>query len=183
MQSLPSLTQKEKEKYTSVWENPDYRKVAPGEVATKEFLQYLHPFTKITDIGCGTGRAAKVLINNKHFVQGFDIASNCLDPGVDIDLTIGCIWEDEIPESEWGFCTDVMEHIPEKRVPAALANIYKSCRKCYFRIYLHKDNGKFYHEPLHLTVKSESWWLSQLTKYWKNIQMRSNATVVTFVCE
>lgn len=177
-----NLTNLEKEKYQKVWAVKDYRKVSPGELCAKEFSKLLKGSDSVVDIGCGTGRAARLIYWLGHNVKLFDIADNCLDDGMELPLTIGCMWEDPIPKADWGFCTDVMEHIPEEKIDDCLTNIAKSVEKVYFRIYLHKDNGKFIDEPLHLTVKPSKWWMGKLQKHWK-IQMTENGTVATFIGE
>ena len=176
------LKDKERIKYEDVWGVKAYRKVSPGELVVHEFLERVDPRCTILDIGCGTGRASKRMEELGYKPILFDIAFNCLDVDVHIPVHLGCIWEDINLSADWGFCTDVMEHIPEKRVDQALDNIAKSCRNVYFRIYLHKDNGKFVDQPLHLTVKSASWWLDKLEQRFDSVSSDSNGLVATFWC-
>ena len=177
--TLIELEDQERSKYEKVWENRDYRKVSPGELVVHEFLELSEG--SVLDIGCGTGRAAQRIKNAGREVTGFDIACNCLDTEVDIPLVLGCVWSDTLPEADWGFCTDVMEHIPEKRVHDAVANIAKSCKNVYFRVYMHPDNGKFSDEPLHLTCKPATYWFSVISEYWNNVSCTDNGTVVTII--
>lgn len=96
---------------------------------------------------------------------GIDFAGNCLDPAVreqlgerfrfvEHDLTI--------PLGEkfaYGFCTDVLEHIPTKDVRTVLSNIFVAAKKVYLAISTVDDvMGALVGEPLHLTVRDPFWW-------------------------
>jgi SAM-dependent methyltransferase len=153
-----------------MWDNPDYRKTSPGEALT-EFFQIAckpEPEDFIIDFGCGTGRATKALKEAGFRVLGIDFASNCLDADIDVDFAEYNLWE--LPEEmkcDWGYCCDVMEHIPSSKVDDVLANIARSCRKgCFFNISMEPDNfSKGSSDKLHLTVMPVEWWINMLEKH------------------
>lgn len=176
------ITTSEKLKYQKVWKNKQYRLTSPSEVEVENFVSYLQPGDTIVELGCGTGRASKKISNKGFDVELFDIADNCLDPGISLPLTVGSLWRDEIPKATWGFCCDVMEHIPTELVYKSFDNIRTSCTNGYFRIHLCKDNGKFTDEPLHLTVKPVEWWGEQLKKHWSEVTYKTNDIYAVFIC-
>jgi hypothetical protein len=62
----------------------------------------------------------------------------------------------------YGFCTDVMEHIPTDHVGKVLDTILSSAQHVFFSIGTSKDIwGKLIGEELHVTVQPYSWWLMQ----------------------
>lgn len=172
----------EKNKYQKVWRNRNYRMTSPSEAEVETFLMYLKPKDTVVELGCGTGRASREIHKKGFDVQLFDIADNCLDKGISLPLTVGCLWIDDIPRADWGFCCDVMEHIPTDYVNKALYNIKKSLPNVYFRIHLCEDNGKFTDEPLHLTVGPVDWWVKKLKVLWPNVFCDTNDIYSIFIC-
>ena len=169
-------TNPERDKYRKMWEHPEYRGVAPGEHAAMTFLTQarLPADADVIDFGAGTGRGAMMIaLLGGAKVQMLDFAENCLDPEVRqctetqperlkfavTDLTR------PIPfHAAYGYCTDVMEHIPPEDVLAVLKHILASAEHVFFQISCVDDvMGALIGEPLHLTVKPAAWWLQQLT--------------------
>lgn len=174
IEPIPEKENPEKAKYEKMWAIADYRKVAPGEHAAQHFLQLVGPKAgdEVIDFGCGTGRGALGLwVFGGMKVTMVDIASNCLDPDlvlgiennpdklsfIEHDLTKPL--ELEQPK-KYGYCTDVMEHIPEEQVDAVLKTILNAAEKVFFRISTTNDvmGPKHIGEHLHLTVKDYTWW-------------------------
>lgn len=167
----------ERDVYREAWKHPEYREVAPGESCAMKFLQQAQPKKGATvlDLGCGTGRGGTLLAAlggmNVTFV---DFADNCLDDTVvellqthsnvmrfhEADLT------KEIPlTAEYGFCTDVLEHIPESDVDKVLDNCLVACQHTFFQISTVDDvMGGLVGHPLHLTVKPYAWWLKKFNE-------------------
>lgn len=153
------------ELYTAVWEHDQYRDYAPGEKLAKYFVALANPKSRVIDFGVGTGRgAALIAALSGQEVLGMDIARNCMDqdfPGVSFrqhDL--------RLPVDEWaeyGFCTDVMEHIAPQDVENVLRNILLASKHTFFAIDLQDDKmGALVGEPLHLTVRPFDWWKARL---------------------
>lgn len=187
-QSSGGLEAREAAKYEAVWRHPRYRKYSPGAVAVEHFLDAIKPplcggngRTKIVDFGCGTGRATQRLKDMGYEVLGVDIAPNALDDGVSIPLCLATLWD--LPTSvsgEFGYCCDVMEHIPPEKVDDALASIVRAVPRAYFRISYHPDAfGRHIGGPLHLTVRPEEWWRETLARHWKTVALVDGA----FICK
>jgi SAM-dependent methyltransferase len=168
-----SLT--EKQKYEKMWDIDDYRAVAPGEQTAMLFLEQAKPKKGSTciDYGCGTGRGGLMTaLMGGLEVRLVDFASNCLDEEVKTTINNH---PDRLYFTEWdltkrmpftsmyGFCTDVMEHIPPEDVDKVLANILLSSQHVFFQICNTPDHmGQRIGHPLHLTVESYDWWLKKL---------------------
>ena len=160
-------------KYAAVWQHDAYRQVAPGESHVEQFLRLARPQRHhvVCDFGAGTGRAAlKIAALADVSVVGVDLAGNCLDREVRDQLGERFRFRQHdltTPLNEtfdFGFCTDVLEHIPPEDVDNVLVNIFTSGKKVYLAISTLPDvMGAFIGEPLHLTVESPWWWHDKLT--------------------
>jgi hypothetical protein len=177
-QIIGEITEEQK-KYIKCWDLPDYRRYSPGEELVDMFLD-LDPKedTTLIDWGCGTGRAALKIKQERPDldVTMVDFAFNCLDKKVkkktksiknfrfiEHDLT-----KKTDLQSEYGFCTDVMEHIPTEDVDDVLTHILYASKHVFFQISTaddifsrHKDLDV--DSELHLTVKSYHWWLRKFS--------------------
>ena len=150
----------EREKYQMMWQYDAYRDGSPGERQADSFLKYFKPDGLIIDFGCGTGRAGVKFSEAGHDVLLVDFADNCRD---DEALSIPFIqWDLTVPlssRSEYGYCTDVMEHIPPEDVEIVINNIMNTSEKVFFQISTVADNfGDVLDTHLHLTVKPFEWW-------------------------
>lgn len=166
----------EEEKYRKCWKVDEYRDNSPGADNVPHFLEWagdIPPGSTIIDWGCGTGKASKLLYEQTDLdITMIDFAENCLDDDirelaknnprlrfVKYDLTKkGDFF------SDYGFCADVMEHIPTEDVTKVLSNILLSSKKVFFEICTahdgfgaHPDIG----ETLHLTVENYFEWLQR----------------------
>lgn len=164
----------EAEKYGRLWALPEYRKVAPGESLATLFLQQARPSpgSEVIDFGCGTGRGGLMLaLLGSMKVTFVDFVRNCLDPEIQEALTtqahalrfVKADLEQPLPvAAEYGFCTDVMEHIPPDKVDRVLDNILRSAQHVFFSIATTDDKcGVLIGAPLHLTVQPYAWWLKK----------------------
>ena len=162
----------ERKKYQKAWAHDDYRNYAPGEVLIEHYVQQIRPSKgRWIDFGTGTGRAALAMHRRGFDVTMIDIADNCLDAEVKKEignrLVIGNLWQPmDLPRAPEGYCTDVMEHIPEDHVDAVVKNALSLCDRVFFQICLREDHfGQVLGEHLHLTVKPFTWWLKRLQQY------------------
>lgn len=163
----------EQSKYESMWTHEGYRAVAPGEHHVREFINLAKPSGRhtIADFGCGTGRGALLLraLTNCS-VTSIDFASNCLDDDVSASLSETFRFRQHdltkrLDERyDFGFCTDVLEHIPPESLDAVITNIAVAARNVYFAISTEPDHmGALIGEPLHLSVHDAYWWHTKLT--------------------
>lgn len=178
MWNTPISSLSEQNKYKLMWQLDAYRDYAPGEHLVDFFLSKLEPKKGelVVDFGCGTGRASLELHKRGYGVYLIDFADNCRDeeaiqlPFLEWDLTR------PIPvRSNYGLCTDVMEHIPTTDVAQVLTNILEASKAVMFQISTVKDSfGALLGAELHLTVRDHEWWMSMfdaldltVTSSWK----------------
>lgn len=158
-------------KYGQLWERPEYRAVAPGQIWTDLFLELAKPRAGATliDFGCGTGRAALALVQRAALdVTMVDFVRNCLDPEVRSAMAsepgrlrfLKADLEQPIPAiAEYGYCTDVLEHIPPASLNRVVENVLRSAKSVFFAIATFPDRcGKLIGEDLHLSVHDFAWW-------------------------
>lgn len=167
-----SMKLEERQKYESMWEFDKYRAYAPGEDVAPIFMLACPDLGTVIDFGAGTGRGALKLYESGYQVSMLDFAENCLDSQVREKLSENFTFRQadltkEIPISaEYGFCTDVLEHIPTEDVDTVLGNICNSVTKAFFQISTVPDHcGKLIGHPLHLTVQPFSWWYDKISQY------------------
>lgn len=173
------MREQEQAKYEKIWKFPQYRKHAPGEFLVPEAVNKMgmEQGASVIDFGCGTGRAAQYFHNLGFYVIGVDFASNCLDPDTHFRFEQKCLWEPMNLNADYGFCTDVMEHIPPAFVDRTLDEIAKSVNKaCYFQIATSRDGmGRLIGERLHLTVEQPQWWYNKLQEFFPDVlNIRTN---------
>lgn len=167
----------ERSKYELMWEFDAYRTSSPGEQLVHDAITEMGMAggDSLIDFGCGPGRATSILQKAGIRATGLDIAANCLDDGVEVPFRQVCLWDlpEDIDPADWGYCCDVMEHIPPDKVDAVLANIRaKTKRGVFFNIaFLHDTHGEVIQQRLHLTIHSEGWWLNKLREFWPNTEV------------
>jgi hypothetical protein len=161
MWNTPQEQLSEREKYMRMWSVAGYRQFSPGEEAAQTFLDVVKPDGLVIDFGSGTGRGALAISKAGHGVFMLDFASNCRDnetlhlPFLEHDLTEPCALR-----APYGYCTDVMEHIPPARVETVIRNIMASAETVFFQIATVPDSfGAVINQRLHLTVEEHAWWL------------------------
>lgn len=152
----------ERDAYRLMWQYEAYRRVSPGEHLVDTFMEVARPApdSNVIDFGCGTGRASIALKAKGLNPLLVDFADNCRDmeaillPFFETDLA------KPIPLSApYGFCADVMEHIPPEDVTAVVNNIMASAEKVFFQISTRPDAmGALINRPLHLSVRPAAWW-------------------------
>lgn len=153
-------------KYQKVWKIPGYGKYSPGETCVKMFRSIKRPTNRPTliDLGCGVGRASIELqqwykVTQLDFVdarekkKGKFLQHNLTKP-------IAGHWD-------YGYCCDVMEHIPPSQVDRVLRNIKDATDNVFFQICFVEDHfGQMIGEHLHLSVHPFTWWRDKLREYW-----------------
>lgn len=146
----------EKAKYERIWADPGYRRNSPGlNVAPFAFdVLGLMPGDSLIDYGCGEGKAVDYFRRREIKAKGVDIVK--LRP----DVTEACLWDMPKMQADYAFSADVLEHLPEHRVPEVLQAIRdRTKREGFFTIATCDDvHGDRIGETLHLTVQPIEWW-------------------------
>jgi hypothetical protein len=166
-------------KYEQMWGVAEYRTFSPGEHSVDKFLGIVKPDGLVIDFGCGTGRAALRMRRAGLPVILVDFAGNCRDQEA---ITLPFVkWDLNIPlgiASQYGYCTDVMEHIPTKDVASVINNIMASAPETYFQISTVPDSfGSVIGQPLHLTVRPHGWWREMFVSHGYSIEWEEHGAI------
>jgi hypothetical protein len=173
---MDNLAAIEREKYLQVWEHDEYRKFSPGmmEFARAMMVCPIRPGQSLIDFGSGPCRATKSFKDHGIDVLAIDHVPNACEFD-DVPFLEACLWD--LPASlsarDWGFCTDVMEHIPTNRVQDVIRSIAENVTLgCYFRIATRPDvMGMKLIGKYAMTVSSGEWWRRQIEKYFELVDV------------
>lgn len=168
------LTIAEREKYLRTWQDEGYRVRSPGLRHLAAALKWMAPThgATITDWGSGSGQASDAMVDQGFDVRMIDIAANAYR-GKNGPVIESCLWElpDDMGATDYGFCADVLEHIPPERVDLVLDGIAKRTRTaCYFQIALFRHDT--FAGPLHLSVFPVEWWRSRILQHFGSAEFR-----------
>lgn len=177
---LDAMAQEERAKYEAVWKHKQYRKVSPGMLECERAWQLcgMKAGDTLIDYGAGPCRASKWFQDRGLDVLAIDIADNARETE-EVQFLKACLWDlpAQVPASDYGFCTDVMEHIPPVHVAAVLNGIASRTRKAaYFRIATRPDKmgPMLLGKPLHLTVRGGEWWREEVAKSFAHVEVVEN---------
>ena len=185
----------EQDKYKAMWSIDAYRNAAPGEGVADLFCLATLPTKSSTviDFGAGTGRGA-MRIHDAHdcHVLMLDFADNCLDERVRAKLgdklrfAVADLTQPIPHRADYGFCTDVMEHIPPEQVSTVIHNIMAAAPQVFFQISTVTDTmGALIGHPLHLTVQGATWWRNLFLSlgYTARWESKQDTAVMFFVTQ
>ena len=175
---------KEQQKYEKMWARPEYRERSPGMRVAQMAYDWMKPGGTMVDFGCGTGRAAAWFASQGLTVTGFDIAANAMTEH-DGDFVQGSLWDmPEFGTFDYGYCTDVMEHLPPEHVADAIKGIAERVKHgVFFQIALFECHmGDAIGEHLHLTVKPADWWVRLLKQHFSSVEVKPHAKYVLARC-
>lgn len=171
----------ERHKYTELWQSvPEYHDHSPGLENVDRFIKIMRPKenASLIDLGCGEGIAGLRFDEFGLSVNWLDITDAGLSSLVPyrkfIKATLWSNWNHFNKYGyDYGFCCDVMEHIPTECTMLAADRIITACRLTWFQIALVPDSfGQFIDQQLHLTVRSFKWWLEHLHELGEVIEAR-----------
>ncbi len=185
-----NVSETEREKYTRIWRDiPEYRAHSPGLENVERFYSVLHPRrgSSLIDIGCGAGVAGLEFAKRGLEVSYVDITDAGLDASVDrihfVEQSLWSHWDRRFKHgADYGFCCDVMEHIPPEFTMLVIDRIVSCCRTSWFQIALQPDEfGKAIGQPLHLTVMPFIWWRDRLKQFGNLVEARDLCGVAMYV--
>lgn len=185
----------ERDKYSEIWSLQEYRNAhSPGLENVERFMSWLRPKSgagifggSIIDIGCGQGQSVLEFQARGLTAWGLDITSTALDPTIDRARFIETpLWDPNWPKQgpwNFGFCCDVLEHIPPEYAMLTVDRILDACGIAWLQIANGPDNfgPKLLGESLHLTVQPFKWWLLRIATLGEVIDARDLCGASVFV--
>ncbi len=171
----------EREKYREIWTSvPEYRFNSPGFNNVERFIKVMSPREGSTIIDIGSGECKAGLEFEKFGLRSWylDITDVARPNEVKDRFILSPLWEDwRFPHSgrkwDYGFCCDVLEHIPPEYTMLCLDRIINNCQVSWLQISLIEDGmGEAIGETLHMTVRPFDWWLIRLATLGKVLDAR-----------
>lgn len=170
MLHIADAAAQERAKYAEIWTLPAYREHSPGLAQVEHFMGVMQPDAgaSVIDLGAGACVGGLALRDRGLDVWWLDITAAGAPPEVDRRRFIEApLWSDwsrsEAGPWDYGFCCDVLEHIPTEYTMLCVERILANCSTAWLQISLVPDEfGKAIGEPLHLTVRPFQWWLVRL---------------------
>jgi len=155
----------EQAKYEKIWAIPEYQNHSPGEHYAKVFgeISDCKKGESVVDLGCGYGAGGRAIKERYGIrVTYLDLVKqNGLKPF--IQQTLWYPLPVRNSRYDYGYCCDVMEHVPIEYVMLVLERIRVACQHIFFSVANVPDAfGKQIGEPLHLTVQPFEWWLDKM---------------------
>lgn len=167
IQYQPTRAELEQIKYQDIWQHKIYNEFSPGEKYAKIFSEMAtKPDAAVLDIGAGAGRGGLALREMGYDVTFLDIADvNNLEPL--IQAPIWSDWPSKRPKNfTYGYCCDMLEHIPTEYVGLSITRIQEACNETFFSVGLSIDSyGDLIKDTLHLTVRPYLWWREFLKEF------------------
>jgi hypothetical protein len=178
------LEVREKQKYEKMWGVEIYSEVSPGMRHVTEAFKALKmkPGATFADFGCGTGQVVKWFAERGYDAIGVDIAENC---ATDIPFVQATLWNAEkLPKVEYGFSSDVMDHIPPERVMDTLHAIHDACEVAVYLVICTLDDncGNFIDRHLHMTIMDAKSWEDAAKTVWPHVKAIETEKEVTLIC-
>lgn len=141
-----------------------------------------YQFNSVLDVGCSQGKAVKKFLSHGKEARGIDVSSHAIGQsihyvGEDV-CRVGSVTDIKFGDNSFDavFSCDVLEHLKEEDIGAAVAEIKRVSRKYLFlqiafgrekitkwAEMLNREYPSLYSgENLHLTVMSEAWWIEKI---------------------
>ncbi len=169
---MGTILRAETAKYDEVWTVPGYAKHSPGGTMAADLLGILRPpvGSSFVDLGCGAGAGGieiqKLCPNSSVTYLDMVRVKGVPEPFVQQPLWAP-LRDPDGAHAHWdyGYCCDVMEHIPEPFTMLVVDNILQSVGSGIFNISFSTDAfGAYVRQQLHLTIKPFTWWRDNLSE-------------------
>lgn len=199
MQTVQKL---EESKYAEMWTKKAYRQHSPGMELVDLFTSMLDKYNlwnvdrhskrdfTLKDYGCGSGEVSLALADRGFEVTAYDITDGGLTYEVRealekeyIKFRQTTLWNmPEENKASFGYCCDVMEHIPTEYVRQTLHQIIQlGSDRTFFSIAQTPDScGQLIGKTLHMTVRQFEWWKEQISDFGTIIECRDCASFGVF---
>jgi len=180
------------DKYQEIWGHEAYHRYSPGQENVKRFMEVVHPssLSRVIDLGCGAGLAGIELRDEFHMmvhwldIVGHDELNEKVDKRRFIKSALWQDWPSPARIFDWGFCCDVLEHVPTEYTMLSIANILRGCLHAWLQIAFVPDSmGQLINKPLHLTVQPFTWWRDRIASLGKLTDARDLGQQGLFVVE
>ncbi len=179
----------ERAKYEAVWQFPEYHEFSPGLQNVDRFMEVMKPqlASSVIDVGCGACVAGLELKKRGMDVWYLDLTDAAVPEEVDhrrfIKAPIWSRWGwNKSLGWDYGFCCDVMEHVPPEYTMLCLDRILGCCRTTWFQIsFVQETFGSLIGDRLHLTVQPFSWWRDRIGDLGKLVEARDLCGMGMFV--
>lgn len=173
---MSTLAQRERETYQRVWtEIPGYRTHSPGLTQLDRFLEMsgARQGAAVLDAGCGAGAALAELRQRGYGAFGVDLTDAGLPESLVPYVTLQPLWA-PLPEANYVYCCDVMEHIPTEYVMLTLTRLVEAASVGVFLSIAFRPDafGTFVGTALHQTVKPFVWWRDRLSEVGRVVEAR-----------
>ncbi len=184
---LQQRRQAEFEKYRKVYRDyPRYRNRQLRIDLTREWMEShiqeneRDPSDTLLDVGAGRGEVLEMAFDCAVKPRGCDVVEDLCgwqsDGWFVDDLRPAGICFLPYPTATFDLvtCTDVMEHILEEDVPAALSELARVARGPVLLTICHEPDrpGKYGPDTLHVTVKGRPWWEHQIRENMDPVAVR-----------
>lgn len=170
MTTLETRRQAEFEKYRKVYRDyPNYTNKEVRIGLTREWIEKHGRLHSFLDVGCGRGEVLDVAESEMkcYDAMGYEVVPELCD-GERVFQIDGI---HDLPGNTNAFdlvtCTDVMEHILEEDVPAALSELARVARGPVLLTICHIPDkpGKYGPDQLHITVHPREWWEDKIREH------------------
>lgn len=181
----------ERDTYETMFAVEAYSNESPGEIFLSLFIDMAKPEygDSVLDAGCGSGKGALALAAAGLNPYLLDLIDARVKEAHVFPFEGGhCLWSSKIPltlTSKWGYCCDVMEHIPTEFTMLVIANLLREVDDgVFFSISLEPDNfGALIGKQLHKTIQPFIWWRDRLNEVGRIRECRDLLSVGVYLVE
>lgn len=163
----------ELKKYNIVWKDAGYR-----SREASQGLRYVaklcadYKFRTVLDVGCGPGFSVLEFLLRGKEARGIEPCEYLFSQELRVPAALGIVKKASttaipFPESsfDFTFCTDVLEHVPEKDVHQSISELVRVSSKYIFCSICSTEAEMFPELKLHQTVKPRAWWEEQFSQF------------------
>ena len=181
-----SITGREAATYTQMWTDVEAYSddAGPGARYLETFGQYATPGARVLDAGCGHGKVAVSLSEAGYLVTCCDLTDAGLVPAARaLTFIPASLWRGVSGTWDWGWCIDVLEHLPTQFTMLAVARLLEVCRDGVFLVIslMPDEMGVWVGRPLHLTTQPYGWWKDSLEEIGEVVDARDLMSHALFV--